>query len=57
MPCLLANNRTVKDPETAANDFNNFPPATAENLNLHQVGSGDAILFLKKHIFCEMLRY
>jgi hypothetical protein len=38
MSSLHINSGKVKNPETAANAFNNFFLIITENLNLHQVG-------------------
>jgi hypothetical protein len=35
VPSLHTNNRTVKDPETAANAFNNLLLTIIENIKLH----------------------
>jgi hypothetical protein len=45
--------KKLKDPEKVADVFRSFFLSIAENLNLHQVGKGDPISFIKDPYPCK----
>jgi hypothetical protein len=47
MPSLLVKSENAEDLKTIANDFNTIFLTITENLNLHQMGTENALSFLK----------
>ena len=47
VPSSLVNTGTLRDQKTVANTFNNFFLTISEKLDIHTLGKGDAISFLK----------